>query len=127
MLERACKDAIDFVRDEVRIDGGEFVDSDGYGLRLGKKDVEVIKPVPAWPILSELGDDIEKVLSVGKGAYEKAIKAHSAKGEKGRDWLRTLDRLRAAGAMAKRPVETLELVQPAKQVTATQATIGEAS
>lgn len=81
---------------------GSLAIGDGTVISLGEGTRSEIDAKAAWPILEDEGlsrDDINGLLSVGKGALEEIIGSRAPKGTKGKRQAAVMDRLRTAGAV----------------------------
>lgn len=84
---------------------------DGRRIELKSIPRQEILPLPAWPMLaSELTqDELAACVTIGKGKLMDAIGAKSAKGQKGRDQIRMLTRLKEVGAINETSFQKIQV------------------
>ena len=112
-LAKMCDAAIDLAKAEVRLAGGRIVAPDGRELVLSDVPRTEIDFAAGEGVLrAHLGDDIAKVLKVGKTAAEDAVKAKAARGQKGKVAERMLYELDQAGALKVTSSPKLDLKRP---------------
>ena len=113
MLRRALDLFDSALREHVRA-AGRLPLGDGTALALESRRRREIRARAAWPVLTaDLGlseDDLDRVLSVSKGALEEVVGERAAPRMKGKDRAAAMQKLCEAGAVIERPYQQLSVI-----------------
>lgn len=112
-INRVCEAVDGMIREAVR-QRGEIPLDDGMILKFKPGEKAAIKPATARPILDKslTPDEIDGATTISITKVMDAVKAKAGRGEKGKVAAALREELDAAGALDKKPYETLSACKP---------------